>query len=239
MRFRDAARGVLALGLAGCNYQLSPPVATGPAGPTPPRIVAPSTVPYEMGGLTAAGTQDGLYPLGPSTRQVGRHPYPTGRSGLSLNGTVPSWLVRSGTQQPQAREQEQTTTQVRARMGGDVAYIPGVPDRRGSGISARNGTAGRSWGSAYVQTPDFTDPETSGAQAVGAATAVGGGARPMGVGGAGRAGQSSATPAGPGRSAGSEQDVSQPGGAQRARQQGQGGAGRADTLPQQGGQRGP
>lgn len=169
MRMRDTALGLVVLAALGCKYE--PTVETGPK-------VVPGTLPTQMGGLVEAGTQRGRYPLGPATTEEGQVQVPTGLLGVSLDGTVPARLVNT----PPPPEGA-VPTGPRARMGGEVAFVPGVPDRLGHGLTGRNGAGTTTWGAAMVPSMDFTDVET--VPGAGPAAGAGGGG-PAGAGPAGK-----------------------------------------------------
>ncbi|MCI0671235.1 MAG: hypothetical protein L0Y64_12285 [Myxococcaceae bacterium] len=187
MRIRGAALGIVGLLVLGCARDVErgrrPVGGAGLAGMGAQPV---DTLPGRMGGGVSAATQQGIYPLGPSTTQVGGPQMLTGTGGVSLDGTVPSRLVRSGAQQVEP------PAPVRARMGGDVAFIPNVHDRYGGGVSARNGQGARILGSAYVQSTDYSDVEAPPASAAGAGAqqqGAYGGAGGQGAGGQSGSGQ--------------------------------------------------
>jgi hypothetical protein len=190
MRMRAAALGWMALIAAGCAGGGQEGGQASGQAPTAP------TTPARLGGSVLAGTQGGTYPLGPSMTQVGGQ-VATGTGGISLDGTVPYRLVR-----PDAQSTQPPTEPAgpRARMGGDVAYVPGAPDRLGAGMTARNGAGARSWGAAYVPTTEYVDvessPTTGQGRAASQAGATGGGGGA--VGGTSGTDRSGVAPAEPG-----------------------------------------
>ncbi|MCI0571015.1 MAG: hypothetical protein L0Y66_09695 [Myxococcaceae bacterium] len=200
MRIRGAALGIVGLLVLGCARDVERGRrAVGGAGLAGAGAQPVDVLPGRMGGGVAAATQQGYYPLGPSITQVGAPRMLTGTGGVSLDGTVPSRLVRSGAQQVEP------PAPVRARMGGDVAFIPNVHDRYGGGVSARNGQGARILGSAYVQSTDYADVAAPPAPAAGA------GAQQQGAyGGAGGQG-TGASQGGSGQQGGGDERMGPPG----------------------------
>ena len=135
----------------------------------------------QPGTLPDPSTGWGRFPLGPSTAVVGtirlaEQPKPF----ISLDGTVPADQVHPSPE-PLLRARAQP------RMAGEVAYIPGVPDRRGHGITARNGVNLETAGGAMVTVSNFTDPTALTGSAAAMKRPPQG--PPQGVGGAGGAAQ--------------------------------------------------
>lgn len=163
--------GVAAAALAACACGQIPPKGSGP------RAMEHFAKPPQPGAVVVQRTQ-GQRLTGPSIRHGAQQKPEAQRGRLTMDGTLPSSEVK-----PPSR----LASQPEARGGGQVAYVPGVPTRRGFGFTARNGSNMERRGDVIVRRIDYTDPRGPQEAASGGTSGVRPPSQP-GVGGSGTSG---------------------------------------------------